>query len=61
MYNTRVKWTYQIEKGGSCMPIIYKNKKYLLVDVIYDDEYIYDILEDENGNRIKVISGYLNY
>ena len=42
------------------MARVYKGKKYLLVDVIFDDNFIYDVLEDENGNRIKVISGYID-
>ena len=30
---------------------------YYLVDVIFDDELIYDVYEDKNGNRITVPSG----
>lgn len=33
-------------------------RTYYWVDTIYDDDFIYDILEDSNGKRIKVISGY---
>ena len=40
------------------MPRKYKGKNYHWVDTIYDEDFIYDILEDDNGNRIKVISGY---
>ena len=42
------------------MARVINGKKYLLVDIDYDDNFIYDILEDENGNRIKVISGYID-
>lgn len=42
------------------MSKIINGKKYMLVDVIYDDDFIYDIYEDEQGNRIKVVCGYLN-
>ena len=41
------------------MARLINGKKYLLVDIDYDDDLIYDILEDENGNRIKVVSGYV--
>lgn len=41
------------------MSKIIKGKKYMLVDVIFDNDLIYDIYEDEEGNRIKVISGYI--
>ena len=41
------------------MPKIINGKKYMLVDVIFDDEFIYDIYEDEKGHRIKLISGYI--
>lgn len=34
-------------------------KLYFWVDTIFDDFLIYDIYEDENGKRIKVISGYV--
>lgn len=42
------------------MARVINGKKYLLVDIDYDDNFIYDILEDENGNRIKVVSGYID-
>lgn len=32
-------------------------KVYYLVDVIYDDDLIYDVYEDKYGNRIKLVSG----
>lgn len=38
------------------MPKIIKGKKYSLVDVIFDNDFIYDIYEDEQGNRIKLVS-----
>lgn len=41
------------------MSKIIKGKRYMLVDVIFDNDLIYDIYEDEEGNRIKVISGYI--
>lgn len=36
------------------MSKIINGKRYMLVDVVFDDDLIYDIYEDENGNRIKV-------
>ena len=42
------------------MRVTYHGKNYMLVDIDYDDNFIYDILEDENGKRYKVISGYIN-
>ena len=39
------------------MRVNYNGKDYILVDVIYDNDFIYDILEDSKGHRIKVISG----
>lgn len=41
------------------MSKIINGKKYMLVDVIFDDELIYDIYEDEQGNQVKVVSGYV--
>ena len=32
-------------------------KIYYLVDVVFDNDFIYDIYEDEQGNRIKLVSG----
>lgn len=34
-------------------------KLYMLVDVIFDDDFIYDIYEDDEGNRVKLISDYI--
>lgn len=34
-------------------------KRYMLVDVVFDNDLIYDIYEDEQGNQIKIISGYI--
>lgn len=42
------------------MARIINGKRYLLVDIDYDDFCIYDIYEDDNGNRIKVVSGYID-
>ncbi len=39
------------------MSKIINGKKYMLVDVTFDRDFIYDIYEDEKGNRIKIISG----
>lgn len=36
----------------------YKGKEYKWVDTVYDEDFIYDVLEDNNGKRIKVIVGY---
>lgn len=40
------------------MSKVINGKRYFLVDVIFDDDFIYDIYEDENGHKIKVISDY---
>ena len=37
------------------MSKIINGKKYMLVDVIYDEDFIYDVYEDEQGHRIKVV------
>lgn len=41
------------------MSKIINGKKYMLVDVLFDEDFIYDIYEDENGHRIKIISDYI--
>ena len=41
------------------MAKIINGKKYYWVDTIFDDSLIYDIYEDENGSKIKIISGYI--
>ena len=41
------------------MSKIINGKKYMLVDVNFDNDFIYDIYEDEQGNKIKIISGYI--
>ena len=41
------------------MSKIINGKKYMLVDVVFDDDLIYDIYEDEQGNQIKVACDYL--
>ena len=38
------------------MSKIINGKRYMLVDVVFDDDFIYDIYEDEQGNRIKLVS-----
>lgn len=35
------------------MPIRIKGKVYFLVDITYDETFIYEIYEDENGRRYK--------
>lgn len=35
------------------MPKMIKGKLYFLVDITYDDFFIYEIYEDENGKRFK--------
>lgn len=37
------------------MSKIINGKKYMLVDVIYDEDFIYDVYEDEQGHQIKVV------
>ena len=41
------------------MSKIINGKRYMLVDVVFDNDLIYDIYEDEQGNQIKVVSGYI--
>lgn len=41
------------------MAKIINGKRYLWVDTIFDDCFIYDIYEDDNGNQVKIISGYI--
>lgn len=38
------------------MSKIINGKRYMLIDVVFDDDFIYDIYEDEQGNRIKLVS-----
>ena len=40
------------------MSKVINGKRYMLVDVIFDEDFIYDIYEDEKGNRVKVVSDY---
>lgn len=40
------------------MSKVINGKRYMLVDVIFDDDFIYDIYEDEQGNKIKLVSDY---
>lgn len=35
------------------MPITIKGKIYYLVDVTYDNDFVYEIYEDENGKRYR--------
>lgn len=42
------------------MSKIIKGKKYMLVDVIVEDDFIYEIYEDRKGHRIKICSGYVD-
>jgi hypothetical protein len=35
------------------MPITIKGKTYYLIDIIYDDTFIYEVYEDEDGHRMK--------
>ena len=41
------------------MSKVINGKKYMLVDVVVIGDLIYDIYEDEEGHRIKLISGYI--
>ena len=41
------------------MSKVIKGKRYMLVDVIVIGDLIYDIYEDEHGNRIKLYSDYV--
>lgn len=41
------------------MSKIINGKKYMLVDVIVENGLIYDIYEDDKGNRIKLYSDYV--
>jgi len=46
-----------LRKRVKIMSKIINGKRYMLVDVVFDDDFIYDIYEDEQGNRIKLVSG----
>ena len=37
------------------MSKIINGKRYMLVDVVCDEDFIYDIYEDEQGHQIKVV------
>ena len=39
------------------MSIKIKGKIYYLVDIYFDEDLIYDIYEDDNGNQIMIPSG----
>lgn len=41
------------------MSKVINGKKYMLVDVVIIGDLIYDIYEDEQGNRIKLYSDYV--
>lgn len=41
------------------MSKVINGKKYMLVDVVVIEDLIYDIYEDEQGNRIKLYSDYV--
>ena len=41
------------------MSIKIKGNVYYLVDVVFDEDMIYDIYEDRNGNMIKLPSGVI--
>lgn len=41
------------------MSKIINGKKYMLVDVVVMGDFIYDIYEDEQGNKIKVYCDYV--
>ena len=43
------------------MSKIINGKRYMLVDVLIIDDLIYDIYEDEEGNKIKVVCDYVRY
>lgn len=47
------------ERRKKNMSKIINGKLYMLVDVVFDDDLIYDIYEDEKGHQIKVPSGYV--
>ena len=42
------------------MARMYHGKLYYWVDTTYDNDFIYDILEDTEGHLIKVVVGYRN-
>lgn len=42
------------------MSKIIHGKKYMLVDVVVIGDLIYDIYEDEQGNKIKICCDYLD-
>lgn len=46
-------------KEEKIMSKVINGKKYMLVDVVVIGDLIYDIYEDEQGNRIKLYSDYV--
>ena len=46
-------------KEEKIMSKVINGKKYMLVDVVVIGDLIYDIYEDEQGNRIKRYSDYV--
>lgn len=42
------------------MSKIINGKKYMLVDVIVKNDFLYDVYEDEQGNRKYICFGYVN-
>jgi len=32
-------------------------KIYYLIDVVCDNDFIYEVYEDDNGNRVKIVIG----
>ena len=46
-------------KEEKIMSKVINGKKYMLVDVVVIGDLIYDIYEDEQGNRIKLYIDYV--
>ena len=59
-YSLKVGGKPNQRKKNKNMSKIINGKKYMLVDVIFDEDLIYDIYEDEEGNRIKIAFECLN-
>ena len=45
-----------IQEGNSMSKKI-NGKIYYLIDVVCDNDFIYEVYEDDNGNRVKIVIG----
>ena len=53
----QVKLIFLTDKGEQIMSKIINGKKYMLVDVVEIKGFLYDVYEDEQGNRKYICYG----